>query len=71
MIGGGRSSVHGRRLVVGHALPALAAFLLVRGQGMTYDEAAAVHGCSPATIKRDLANAGSALAAAAAELGLA
>lgn len=49
----------------------LAAFVLSRGQGLTYEEIAAVQGCSTMTVKRDLAEARRALAGAAMELGLA
>jgi len=49
---------------------ALAAFLLARIQGLSYAEIAAIHECSPATVKRDLADALAALSGAAMELGL-
>jgi len=49
---------------------AIAAFLLARIQGLSYTEIAAIHECSPATVKRDLADALAALSGAATELGL-
>jgi RNA polymerase sigma-70 factor (ECF subfamily) len=49
---------------------ALEAFLLARVQGLSYAEIAALHECSPATVKRDLADALAALSGAAAELGM-
>jgi RNA polymerase sigma factor (sigma-70 family) len=49
---------------------AIAAFLLARIQGLSYAEIAAIHECSPATVKRDLADALAALSGAALELGL-
>ncbi len=56
---------------VANRLPerALEAFLLARVQGLSYAQIAAIHDCSPATVKRDLADALAALSGAAAELG--
>jgi RNA polymerase sigma-70 factor (ECF subfamily) len=53
-------------------LPArkLAAFLLARAQGLSYDEVARIHDCSEATVKRDLKDALAALTGVATELGL-
>lgn len=48
----------------------LGAFLLARGQGFSYEEIAKVHGCSTATVKRDLRDALETLSGAAAKLGL-
>jgi DNA-directed RNA polymerase specialized sigma24 family protein len=48
----------------------LGAFLLARGQGFSYEEIARVHGCSTATVKRDLRDALETLSSAAAKLGL-
>jgi RNA polymerase sigma-70 factor, ECF subfamily len=48
----------------------LAAFLLAKGQGLSYEEIAEVHNCSPATVKRDLSEAFHAMTTAAKELGL-
>lgn len=47
----------------------LSTFLLARGQGLSYREIAAIHGCSEVTVKRDLARASEALARAAHDLG--
>ncbi len=48
----------------------LAAFLLARGQGLSYAEIAEIHDCSAATVKRDLSDALAVLTGAASELGL-
>lgn len=48
----------------------VAAFLLARGQGLTYLEIADVHDCSTVTVKRDLMDASKAFTNAALELGL-